>query len=202
MDSRKESMGAIMALMKDIACIQLAINRVREISRKVNLAAINAGLAVRGLGSAGLGYSVAAQELRVFSVKLNAHTGVLGGNIGEVVKRAAVLVVETRKDMLLRQALMLSKRQRMKEVVEAQSALIEQGHMQLDRSVGRLESALHTMHALSYQGLSLTRASRVEAAHAGEHRRRLTTVAQEMEDSVVEMMDLNKAAQRRLEAWR
>lgn len=195
-------MGAIVALMNDIACIQLAINRIREIGRKVNLTAINAGLAVRGIGSAGLGYSVAARELRVFSVKLNAHTGVLSGNIGEVVSRAAGLVVETRKDLLLRQALMLSKHARMLRAVEAQSALIEQGHKLLDGSVGRLENALHTTHALSYQGLSLTRASRVEAAYAGAARQQLTAVAQEMEDSVIEMMALNKAAQRRLEARR
>lgn len=189
-----------MALMQDMACIQQAVNSIREIVRMVNLSAINASLAVRGVGSSGLGFSVAAQELRVFSVKLNAQTGVLSKNIGVVVSSAAHLVMQTRQEMLLRQAFEMSKSKAMARTLAAQSDCIVRDSRAMDFNLTRLESALRVVRLLGTEGMSLTRAARVEAASTGTHERRLTGVALNMESAVMEILILNKNASDHLEA--
>lgn len=189
-----------MALMQDMACIQQAVNSIREIVRMVNLSAINAGLAVRGVGSAGLGFAVAAQELRVFSMKLNIQTGVLSKNIGVVVNSAAHLAMEARQEMLLRQAFEMSKCEAMARVLAAQSDCFVRNSKAMDIHLTRLENALRVVRLLSIEGMTLTRAARVEAAYAGAHERRLTGVALDMESAVMEILILNKGACDLLEA--
>jgi hypothetical protein len=192
--------GKTMALMNDMARIQQAINRIREIGRLVNLSAINAGLAVRGVGSAGLGFSVAAQELRVFSVKMNAQTGVLSKNIGEVVNRTAHQLMATRHEILLRQAQEASQNKAMARALEMQSERNVLEHKAMYWSLTRLEKALHVVRLLATGGISLTRSARVEAAYAGTHTRRLTGVAQDMENAVTEILVLQKKSSDLLEA--
>lgn len=201
--AEKVSIGSsIMALMRDMSCIQQAINRIREIGRAVDLSAINAGLAARGIGSAGLGFSVAAQELRVFSKRLNTQTGVLSSNIGQVVNVTAHMMMETRQEMLLRQAQRLSGNAAMAQRAEIQGRRLEVEQGKLDRHLDVLENALHVVHLMGVQGLGFTRAARVEAAYAALHRRRLTAVADDLEGCVAEILALNKSASRQLGVWR
>lgn len=195
-------MASSMALMRDMSRIQQAINRIREIGRSVDLSAINAGLAARGVGSAALGFSVAAQELRVFSKRLNIQTGVLSGGIGEVVRVTARMVMETRQEMLLRQALRLSGNGGMAKRVAAQGECVGAGQLKLERYLDSLEKTLRVVQLMGLQGIGFTRAARVEAAYAGTHRSRLTTVAEEMEKSVSEILALNRSARKQLGVWK
>lgn len=199
----KRSAGtSIIALMWDMSRIQQAINRIREIGRAVDLSAINAGLAARSVGSAALGFTVAAQELRVFSRRLNTQTGILSGNIGEVVKVTAQMMMETRQEMLLRQAERLSGNAAMARRAEMQGACLKERQEKLVYQIDRLERALSAIHQMGIQGIGFTRAARVEAAYAGVYRRRLTAAAEEMEGSVAEILALNTSAYEQLEVWR
>ena len=170
------------------------IKKVIRISSGVNLVALNAMLVAKRSGERSRGFAVVSSELRVFSHKLEAAMTGLGALIFELVKDAAAM----RKQHHERRHLLNihTQKQPMRELVGPVLARMDERMHDTGGEIGRdwhkLQLQLNRVLQLCEAGGSLSRSAKIEAVYGGDMSVTLKQVANQIEETVIEIFSTLK----------
>lgn len=170
------------------------IKRIVDVSRRINIVALNALLTARQAGARSRGFAVVARELRAFAARLEtAMTG-----LDDVISRLAISLAEGLKEKRLlayieatvadtaHPALLATYTSVIDKSQRATAAVEDDWH-----SLGRsIESALK----LSGTGLALARGARIEAAYGADMAPVLSLVATQIEAANAEIVERLKTS--------
>lgn len=169
------------------------IKRIVDVSRRINIVALNALLTARRAGARSLGFAVVSRELRAFAARL--ETAMAG--LDDVISRLAVSLAEGLKEKRLLAYIeatvadtahpsLLDTYMKVIEKSHRAAAAVDDDWRSLGRSIG---SALR----LSGTGLALARGARIEAAYGADMTPVLSLVATQVEAANAEIVDRLKA---------
>jgi hypothetical protein len=164
---------------------------VVDVSRSMNLIAINAMLTAKQAGERARGFTVVAGEMRVFSRQLDVSMEVLHAAISRLVHDVAFLRKEQRhlrylavtRDMAPANRLLLGP-----AMERCEARLRETGAAGMD-AWGKLCQELRQAFRLAQMALSLARSAKIESVYGGGMTASLKQVAEEIDATAQRIMD-------------
>lgn len=177
------------------------IKTIMRISREINLAAINAMLISKKIGTATNGFNVVSGELRMFSGRLGDAMQTLQEDVSVLVSEAASLV-------RLNKAMALQKATRegaphyvhWNEMLRRKAAAFERSCAAVWGSRERLARAVGRANKLCVMGVSLSYSAKVEAVYGAAQSQALRQVSNDVEASIGDILRTLGKLQKQLEA--
>lgn len=176
------------------------IKRVMEISREVNLAAINAMLMAKKANGRVAGFGVVSAELRVFSSRLTGNMEDLVELIYSLVTQVAMLEKHRRmqRHFLDAAAQEETARQFLAGFLVRKESELECARQHVVAEKARLRLRLHRALQHCDTGRALSRSARIEAVYGGSMTASLTQVSRHAEATVEQVVSIFKSLEARL----
>jgi hypothetical protein len=177
------------------------IKTIMRISREINLAAINAMLIAKKIGTSTNGFNVVSAELRMFSSRLGDAMQVLQQDISVLVAEAAGLV-RLHKAMALQRATQDGSPhyRHWDEMLRRKATAFERNCAAVWGSRERLARAVGRANKLCVMGVSLSYSAKVEAVYGAAQAQALRQVSSDVEASIGDILRTLGKLQKQLEA--
>ena len=177
--------------------INESLKQVIEISRQINLVAINAILVAKRAGDDSAGFRVVAIELRSFSEKVEKMMFALGALIAQLVKRIAAMLKLARSVRIMADTLQKSGDQNaiLQANYASKQAAYASNRVSCEKDWAQLGKELGRSLLLCKSGSMLSHNGRIEAAYGGAMLSDMLQVASQIETimgrAIDELMLLN-----------
>ncbi|MDR3390518.1 MAG: hypothetical protein P4L77_02190 [Sulfuriferula sp.] len=178
------------------------IKRIVRVSNVVNMAALNAMFIARKAGQAALGFGVVSAELRVFSQRLNEVMSAMSGQIFALLSEVSG---QARQWKTHRAHLAAARgSERSGHYLAELLGTLEQAMALKKRDIHarqeQLIAGLGRARKLCGMGVTISRAAKIEAAYGNALASGLKQVAEEVEQSITDILATLKALEQQLAA--